>query len=95
MQPNDDTTATTDAINEDVVEKKRISKNDIVHSLADAVQSGMITAWQARELKAQLGVSQAYFTRKQRTKAQRKTRRKIQRASRKMNRGRVKGQKGG
>jgi len=63
----------------------------ILQAISGAVHNEKLTTREARELRARLGISQAYFTRKQRTPTERKVRSKIQKASRKANRRHVKG----
>jgi adenine-specific DNA methylase len=71
-----------DALSEEQVKQT----GGFLSRLKEAIESGMITSGQARQLRQQYGISQATFTRKQTTKSQRKARRKMQSASRKANR---------
>ena len=52
-----------------------------------------MTSQEAKQLRFQFGVTQAHFTRKQRTRSERVARRKMQKASRRRNRGLGKGQR--
>lgn len=62
------------------------SRKDLLSMIAAALASGTINQSQAKEARSNMGISQAYFTRKQPTKAKRKAKQKMQKASRKMNR---------
>lgn len=63
----------------------------ILARIAAAVKGEEINTRQAREIRSQIGVSQAYFTRHTPDKAKRRTRNKIADASRKANRRKTKG----
>lgn len=85
-----------DEITEDgqIVEHKTApSLKATLKALADAVTNGQITAQQARAFRADLGISQSTFTKKQTTPAKRKAKRIAQKLSRRKNRGTGKGQK--
>ncbi len=90
---NIDTEKGTAVEGESVARKTIRSVKEIIKTLSEAVKGGQITAKQARSFRSDLGIGQAHFTRKQPTPAQRKKKRAMQKASRKINRGRVKGQK--
>lgn len=68
-------------------------KLSIMSSIAAALSAGSITQYQARSIRSSMGISQATFTRKQRSRAERKALRKMQADSRRANRGNGKGQK--
>lgn len=65
----------------------------LLASLRDAIDAGNITARQAAELRRQLGISKAYFTKKRMTRAKKRVRAKMAEASRRANRGTGKGEK--
>jgi len=66
---------------------KQLNNNtSILQAIATALSIGDIDQKQAKTMRANIGVTQASFTRKQTTKAQRKNRSKMQKASRKLNR---------
>lgn len=71
----------------------KVSKRGLLDALAAAVATGQVDSRDARRLRSQIGITQSYFTRKQTTKAYRKSRRLMQRDSRRQNRGLGKGQK--
>jgi len=64
----------------------------IMAAISAAVSSGNMSPIQANQMKAQLGITQAYFTRKTVSATKRKRLRDIQKASRKRNRGKTRGQ---
>jgi hypothetical protein len=71
-------------------EKKKAPKMTFGQRLAaikDALSMGAISQHDAREIKTRMGIGQAYFTRKQTSKAQRKKKRKAQTLARRANRG--------
>lgn len=80
---------------ESVTRKTINTVEEILATLRAAVKGGQITRQQSRSFRKDLGITQAFFTRKQLTPAQRKAKRLQQKKSRKINRGRVKGQKRG
>ena len=90
-----DTKKGTAVEGESVVRKTIRSVGEILKTLSTAVKGGQLTAKQARSFRKDLGITQAFFTRKQITPAKRKAKRLQQRKSRKINRGKVKGQKRG
>lgn len=90
---NIDTEKGTAVEGESVARKTIRSVGEILKTLSAAVKGGQITPKQARSFRKDLGIGQAFFTRKQTTPAQRKAKRLQQKKSRKVNRGRVKGQK--
>lgn len=71
----------------------KMTRGNILKALAGAIANGNISSSQARQIRLDLGMTQADFTRKQPTEAQRKARRKMQKESRRRNRGLGKGQK--
>jgi hypothetical protein len=77
---------TTDMINE-------MSVQDILKAIASALASGNISSAQAKSIRRDLGITQATFTRKQRSPSQRKALRLTQKESRRRNRGTGKGQR--
>jgi hypothetical protein len=88
-----DTEEGTATEGESVARRTIRSVGEILQTLSAAVKGGQITAKQARSFRQDLGITQSFFTRKQTTPAQRKAKRLQQKKSRKINRGRVKGQK--
>jgi len=62
------------------------SRDTALAALAEAFNNGSLNKAQVREIRNKLGISQGYFTRKQTTTAQRKSKRKSQKAARKVNR---------
>ena len=88
-----DTEKGTAVEGESVARKTIRSVKEILSTLGAAVKGGQITAKQARSFRKDLGIGQAYFTRKQLTSTERKKKRLQQKKSRRINRGRVKGQK--
>lgn len=80
---------------ESIARKTINTVGDILKTLRGAVKSGQITRQQSKSFRKDLGIGQAFFTRKQLTPAQRKAKRLQQKKSRRINRGRVKGQKRG
>lgn len=80
---------------ESIARKTINTVGEILSTLRAAVQGGQITRQQAKSFRRDLGITQAFFTRKQLTPAQRKAKRLQQKKSRRINRGRVKGQKRG
>lgn len=90
---NIDTEKGTAVEGESVARKTIRSVKEILATLSTAVKGGQITAKQARSFRKDLGIGQAFFTRKQLTPAERKKKRLQQKKSRRINRGRVKGQK--
>ena len=56
-------------------------------TIKNALSMGAITQNDARELKSRLGLSQAYFTRKQVTSAKRKRKRELAKLARRASRG--------
>jgi len=67
-------------------EKQKISFGDILSSLSAAIASGGISSQQARRIRADMGIRQSYFTRKQPKTNVRRAKRKAQKAARKLNR---------
>lgn len=63
----------------------------ILAQIAKAVKGEEINTKQAREIRSQIGISQAYFTRHSPNKTKRRLRNKIAKASRKANRRKTKG----
>lgn len=88
-----DTEKGTAVEGESIGRKTIRSVGEILKALSSAVKDGQITSKQARSFRADLGITQSFFTRKQTTPEQRKAKRLQQKKSRKINRGRVKGQK--
>ena len=68
---------------------------NILSTIRSAVQGGQLTRQQARMFRSEIVITQAFFTRKQSTNTQRKSKRVQQRAARKLNRGHVKGERCG
>lgn len=66
--------------------KAKPSRREILSILSEAFGEGKIGKSQVQRMRADMGITQAYFTRKQRTKSERKTARGIQKASRRANR---------
>ena len=90
-----DTEKGTAVEGESITRKTIRSVKEIMKTLSEAVKGGQITAKQARSFRADLGIGQAHFTRKQITPAARKKKRKAQRLARRKNRGKTRGQRYG
>jgi len=83
----DDVTITEDAeVVQDPTSSIKPTKSEMVRALAAAVANGSLTKEQAGRMRADLGISQAIFTRKQPTRATRKAKRKAQKVARRVNR---------
>lgn len=78
---------------ESITRKTINTVGEILSTLRAAVQGGQITRKQAKSFRKDLGITQAFFTRKQISPAKRKAKQLQQKKSRKINRGAVKGQK--
>ena len=79
-----------DTLYVDTKEGKKAPKMTFGQRLAaikDALSMGAISQHDAREIKTRMGIGQAYFTRKQTSKAQRKKKQKAQKLARRANRG--------
>jgi len=79
-----------DTLYVDTKEEKKAPKMTFGQRLAaikDALSMGAISQHDAREIKTRMGIGQAYFTRKQTSKAQRKKKQKAQKLARRANRG--------
>lgn len=81
------------ATTEPVMKVAKPNMQKFLSTLAGAVSKGDVTPQQARELRQQLGITQAAFTKKKRDEAKAKNRRKMAKASKRRNRGLGKGQK--
>lgn len=74
--------------NEHLTEDKKdpITKLEIAQTLSAALKDGTLSKSQAARMRAELGISQAQFTRKQPLKSEQKAKRKAQKAARRANR---------
>ena len=74
--------------------RQKITSNvkGMLEAISKMIGSEQINPHQAQQLRAQLGIFQSYFTRKQPDKKKRKIRNKIAKKSRRMNR--LRGRKG-
>ncbi len=63
-----------------------VTREGILAALKEAFNEGKIRKGDLRQMRAELGVTQAYFTRKQVPAAKRKAKRKAQRVARRANR---------
>lgn len=73
--------------------KEKMSIARLLEGLSLGVAGGTVTKKQAKQIRTEFGISQAYFTRKQSTPSQRKKKRKAEKLARRANRGNTKGQK--
>lgn len=81
-------------LEEETVQKPtKPSRRSILSTIASALSMGNISTHDAQIIRSNMGITQAFFTRKQPSAAQRKARRKMQRNSRRANRGNGRGQK--
>lgn len=77
---------------QDVTKKpKMMSLRGLLSAISMAVSSGDMSTHEARKIRDQFGISQAFFTRSGRTVEQRKKKRKAQKIARRKNRGKTKG----
>lgn len=76
------------------VQAPKMSIAERMSTIKNALSMGAITSSDARELKSRLGLSQAYFTRKQGTPAKRKRKRKLSKLARRASRGSTTSRKG-
>ena len=79
---------------EEVQQAPKMSIAERMSTIKNALSMGAITPSDARELKSRLGLSQAYFTRKQGTPAKRKRKRKLSKLARRASRGSTKSTRG-
>lgn len=73
--------------------KIKVTRNKVIDAIKSAMSAGQLNPMQAAQMLADIKLPQAFYTRKQLTKAQRKAKRKVQRTSRRKNRGLSKGRK--
>lgn len=66
--------------------QKTFSKKEALDALIAAGKAKSLSKQQVAQMRAELGISQAYFTRKQIPKAKRKAKRKAQKLARRKNR---------
>ena len=81
------------SLEEQDVVKPKMTKDNILAAIKAAISSGDLSSQNARMMRANIGVTQADFTRKQVSEEKRKARRKAQRDARRKNRATTKGQK--
>lgn len=85
IEPTQLTTDTEPKVDVTVQEDVVVTKAGILSQLKTMLEGGQINKAQLANMRRDLGFTQADFTRKQTTKAQRKNTRKIQKAGRKAN----------
>ena len=73
--------------------KRRMDFKSALSMISSMLKGETINAKQASDLRAQIGVNNSYFTKRQITSTKRKAKRKADKLARRMNRGKVKGQK--
>ena len=90
---NIDTEQGTAEEGETLTRKAITGIHQILRVLREAVENGQITSAQAKRFRADLGIQNSFFTKKQTSPAKRKAKRKAQKLARRKQRGKVKGQK--
>ena len=73
--------------------KPRMNFKSALSMISSMLKGETINAKQASDLRAQIGVNNSYFTKRQITSTKRKAKRKADKLARRANRGKVQGQK--